>query len=176
MQLPIQKFKYYPSTVEFQREASIKLGLCLTNPRQIQTIITEFNSNQKPRFIETCIGDGNCFYRAVSFSIFQTQDYHLTIRKKLCDYCYTNVKLMAGLMKLSARKVKERIAAQRKDGAWATHSFISMTGQFFNCGLYVWNAGEGKWIENSSAQGQREGGLYLFWTPRIHYDAVVSLD
>ena len=37
------------------------------------------------------LGDGNCFYRAISYAITRSEDSHMKLRKKLDKYMSTGV-------------------------------------------------------------------------------------
>ena len=42
-----------------------------------------------PRFRKRMKGDGSCYFRAISFAISGTQEYHDNVRRAICDYIET---------------------------------------------------------------------------------------
>ena len=42
-----------------------------------------------PRFRERMKGDGSCYFRAISFAISGTEEYHNNVRRAICDYIET---------------------------------------------------------------------------------------
>lgn len=65
-------------TFEHQKSLCKSLGIGKVNPAS--TILMESVNIGEPNEIRTITGDGNCFFRSVSYAISGTERYHMRRR------------------------------------------------------------------------------------------------
>ena len=68
------------------------------------------------------LGDGNCFYRAISYAITGAEDSHMKLRKKLATYMSTDIAEKFTHWTSNPNYVKENRVGY--SGVWATTTEI----------------------------------------------------
>ena len=91
--------------------------------------------NGKPSNIYQVLGDGNCYFRCISYVLSGKEDYHRDVRNVLCDY----ISWFPGRLSIlitdkdelkNGCKYIER-SGMMKNGEWATKVEILMTAKCF---------------------------------------------
>ena len=88
-----------------------------------------------PRFRERMKGDGSCYFRAISFAISETQEYHDNVRRAICDYIETFPGRLNAVLQNAhdVRSGHEYIqkSEMQKCTTWATEIEILATAKCF---------------------------------------------
>lgn len=64
----------------------------------------------KPCVCKEIIADGNCFFRAVSFSISHSQDYHYTVRTAICNHILKNENDFKTFLRSNESSIKSHVS------------------------------------------------------------------
>ena len=84
-----------------------------------------FTRKSKPDWIKRIKGDGNCFFRALSFVFTGEEDQHNVIRKKICDYI--------------AVSEKRNVEKMRQNKVWGTTTEIMAASNLFKISLFIYS-------------------------------------
>lgn len=80
------QFSYIPLNSNLKKDLCQKLNvpyICMENSTDIQHSISCMTT---PRLERQILGDGNCFFRVVSFSLTNSEDFHNVIRNAVCQH------------------------------------------------------------------------------------------
>lgn len=132
-----------------------------------------------PRSEQKILGDGNCFFRAVSFSLTNSEEYHNVIRNSVCNHMIGNILFQPFLN--YEQCVESHIASTRMlhEGTWATEVEIFATAHLLSTDIYTYSGG--RWITFSgndvepSMQIKTEA-IYLNHHQQNHYNVVISVN
>ena len=96
------------------------------------------------------IGDGNCFYRGISYQLFGTQEEHSTIHSVVSCMENFNKEIFSPNLILGWNKptIAEQIFHVSTPGTWATHVEVLATASVFEVPVYYCtqdSQGEYKW-------------------------------
>ena len=134
-----------------------------------------------PCSLKTVIGDGNCFYRCISYCVTGSQDFHFNIRQKLVSHMRMNGDVMRTLIPGGAGVLD--YIKQRKlghPGMWATEVEIHAMAHMLQTDIYTYTmyGSSWKWLKCSSSflnvhdDTDNRPALYLQNTNLNHYDVV----
>ena len=93
----------------------------------------------------TVIGDGNCFYRTLSYIIFGHEHFFTQFRKSIVHYLKFNPdQKHFGLLIEEADNVQDYVKnnGHENDGVWATDTEIFTTSAYLNCNIVIYNSSE----------------------------------
>ncbi|XP_062600922.1 uncharacterized protein LOC134262538 [Saccostrea cucullata] len=127
------------------------------------------------------VGDGNCFFRAVSFCLTGVEDYHYTIRSAVCQHLLHNSILFESFVRCAERSVENHLALtdMTNDGTWATELEIFGLCHLLNIDVHTYT--ENHWVTYSRQMIQTTtndefiGSIYLDHKNRNHYNVVVTV-
>ena len=134
-----------------------------------------------PCSLKTVIGDGNCFYRCISYCVTGSQDFHLNIRQKLVSHMRVNRDVMRTLIPGGAGVldyIKQKKLGQ--PGTWATEVEIHAMANMLQTDIYTYTmyGSSWKWLKCSSSflnvhdDTDNRPALYQQNTNLNHYDVV----
>lgn len=133
-----------------------------------------------PRLEQKILGEGNCFFRAVSFSLTNSEDFHNVIRNSVCNHMIENRVLFQPFLNCE-QCVESHISSTRMlhEGTWATEVEIFATAHLLNTDLYTFSGG--RWIKFSGNDVEpsmqiRSEGIYLNHHQQNHYNVVLSVN
>ncbi|XP_038062442.1 uncharacterized protein LOC119732934, partial [Patiria miniata] len=140
----------------------------------------------KPDSVKTIQGDGNCFYRAISYAISGTEDNHMQLRLAIVHHLLENAAQFRCCLREGYRTVQEYVTNARlcNNGTWATEVEIIVTAHMLDVGIYTYDdANRCKWYLFSSSyacpgrasDSSVKSGIYLHHKNQIHYDLVTSV-
>lgn len=135
---------------------------------------------KKPRHEKAITGDGNCFFRAISFSLTNSEDFHNIIRNAVCAHMIKNKDLFKPFLRDSSQTVDCYLSSTQmlQEGTWATEVEIFATAHLLNVDIYKYS-GE-CWLKFSVCQIEtcmqsRPGAIYLNHHQQNHYNIVLSV-
>ena len=106
--------------------------------------------NGKPSNIYQVLGDGNCYFRCISYVLSGKEDHHRDVRKVLCEY----ISWFPGRLSVlitdkdelkNGCKYIER-SGMRENGKWATEVKILATAKCFQRDIHILSRINGKGI------------------------------
>lgn len=140
----------------------------------------EFKKNDPPKTIKEGInGDGNCFYRAVSWCLTGSQSHHAAIRESVYEFVRDNKDLLSSYC-AEYKETSEAVKAIKGDGNWACATDIIALSTCFNIEIYTYlTTGWTKYCPREhpsfyQAFEKRNGAIYLQNTSS-HYEPVLSI-
>ncbi|VDI78599.1 Hypothetical predicted protein [Mytilus galloprovincialis] len=139
----MQNFTFHPIDMKWQAVQTIKFKLPVL-------FVHHFYSSesliQVPTNIHPIIGDGNCFFRAVSFIMTGSEDYHEAVRKHLTAYMMT---IPLKLSTVLPPRITVRQYLQKSNMAslsvWATEVEITAMASCLQTDIYVFSFTEQTW-------------------------------
>lgn len=128
-----------------------------------------------PCKITDTVGDGNCFFRAISKALCGSDELHLTIRRAVVTQLETYAPAYENILRSDYKSVSEYIRKSdiRSQGSWATEVEIQAAADFFDVSIYTFY--EGCWIQYIPKGGRvSDQGIYLE-NCGYHYKNVVCV-
>ena len=133
-----------------------------------------------PVRIKHVIGDGNCFFRAVSYIISGTESNHIHLRKATVKHLLETNDLFSNTLSHEFRTVEEYVLKERvmDIGTWASNTEISSVANLINTDVYSFNDQLLTWQMYSAKNPGRinevttERGIYILYTNGNHFDVV----
>ncbi len=129
----------------------------------------------KPSKIESMMGDGNCFFRAISYAIFGLQSRHRCVRNSIVLW-----------MTIHHDKIKEHFgdtylenSSMDSNGKWATEAEILSTAAILETDIQIWckSGGDLKWLryksETLGKTSSTEKSIHLTNGSGVHFDYVL---
>ena len=123
--------------------------------------------------------DGNCFFRAISYAISNSECNHFEIRKSVCKYALQERDLLQAVLRPGFESVTSYIQSLSMDreGVWATEFEIVCTALLLHCDIYIYS--QNKWLKYSAAQWAKNIEIipfyvYLDHENECHYNVVLS--
>ncbi|XP_035668608.1 uncharacterized protein LOC118410858 isoform X1 [Branchiostoma floridae] len=105
-------------------------------------------------------GDGNCFYRAVSYHIFGTQEYHDVLRQRMIEYMSTMSKDLCSLLLEPGQTMEKFLSGEchpegppAKLGTWATQVEIDAMSLLLGRCIFVYASSSQKIMLEHIADG-----------------------
>ena len=196
----IEQFYYKPGDHNWQQQVTQQLGIenCVENFHDTQPEITLGN----PNTLVHILGDGNCFFRSISYYLFGTENQHELIRQLIISYMLTIPNEFESIVmpryqnslpkqKFSARKTKPVETLQgyinnsnmTRSGTWATECEILSTASLLNTNIYIYSCygHQWKWLRYSPKDilpnaNPHNKAIYLSHTNQNHFDCVIGVD
>ena len=117
------------------------------------------------------MGDGNCYFRCISFILSGTEEFHPEVRKAICDFIEVfDADLSPFLMKGQGKKYIED-SGMRKNAVWATETEILATAKIIRCDVFTFHNYE--WQRFPYKSETSLDAFYIDHRAGIHYDVVV---
>lgn len=159
-----EKISFQTPRVTWQREKAAQLGLVISEVTGKPAAKKMISVMTPPRVLEKIIGDGNCFFRALSWIVTGTQDHHQFFRGRICD-------------QIDKEHVEK--ADMRKDGTFAEVEEILGAAELLQTTIMVYtmyNAQVMRWIPNPRVcqRTARWPCLYLDHSRGNHFDVVLA--
>ena len=181
MPVPTEKYKFKPTSEEDNERLSKILRVPFVN----QPETTPNEEALPPKDIKIIKGDGNCFFRAVSYAITGSEGTHGTVRQRVVEHMkqpgiskklegYTNEKVDNYL-----RRTK-----MASNGVWATDVEIMSAASLLKTDIYVYathgitRSRKMAWLRYPSGFTLKKGtntAIYLQNLNQDHFDVVLSV-
>ncbi|XP_071963919.1 uncharacterized protein [Antedon mediterranea] len=180
---PDKNFKFVP-ILEAQRKSMChKVGInCEHTGRNCG--INRTSHIGHPCQIKNITGDGNCFYRAISYIISGTENNHLILRKAIGNHLLETDDLFSSTLSVEYRTVMEYVIKKRvmDNGTWASNTEISAMANLLNTDIYSFNDQLLTWQMFSAKNPGKinevttDNGMYILYTRNVHFNVVESVD
>ncbi|XP_077364609.1 uncharacterized protein LOC144009028 isoform X1 [Festucalex cinctus] len=150
--------------------------LCTRFKWDLEKLVVEESANGGllglPCQKEKIIGDGNCFFRAVSQAVCGSQKNHRKIRLAVVKQMESNAVVYETFLRSEYSSVDEYIkkSKMRNVGSWATEVEIQATADCLGVNIFIYY--DGKWLEYSS---KAKEGIYLENSNGNHYETVICV-
>lgn len=174
------QFTFSPLSTNSRKELCQKLNMpyiCTEDSSDMHCPKTNIATQRTEKEI---IGDGNCFFRAISFSLTNSEDFHNIVRNAVCEHMLENRELFHPFLNNELSVETHLLSSQMlQEGTWATEIEIFATAHLLNTDIYTFSGG--CWVRfsikdvESSAQN-RTGAIYLNHRQQNHYDVVLSVN
>lgn len=121
--------------------------------------------------------DGNCFFRAISFSVTNSENHHQHIREIVCQHLLNHETKFRPYMR-SKESLRQYMISSRmvKDGAWATELEIFATSDLLKVDIFTFS--NLRWLQ-FSLEGpemlRQKEAIYLYHKQQNHYDVVLNV-
>ena len=162
--------------------ANLQKNLCKQLSLPYFETSSELSSCEKAGQPDVCYetyGDGNCFFRAISYAISNTESNHMAVRKSVCNFAMKEKELMQPVLRSQFDSVKSYIetSCMAQDGRWATEFEIVCTSFLLRCDIYTFS--ETKWQKYSATQWDPSidilpRAIFLNHAGECHYNVVLS--
>jgi len=122
------------------------------------------------------LGDGNCFFRAISHQLYQDENRHLNIRSEAINYLILYMNDFVPFIDTSKYPTIEMyIERMSQDGAYVDHLAISATAFIINKNIIVHEIGKIPLLIPGSISFDDQ--LHVCYDPTTeHYDSVICID
>ncbi|XP_062579086.1 uncharacterized protein LOC134241009 [Saccostrea cucullata] len=174
------QFSFMPLSTGLKKHLCQNLNIpfiCIDNFCDSQC--TETNISD-PMFEKEILGDGNCFFRAISFSLTNSEDFHNVIRNSVCEHMIENKELFQSFLKDGVQSVESHLLStgMSREGTWATEVEIFAMVHLLNVDIYTYS--EQRWLrfsvdEVEPSMQSRNGAIYLNHQQQNHYNVVISV-
>jgi hypothetical protein len=119
-------------------------------------------------------GDGNCFFRAISHQLYNSQIEHLYVRYQAVNHIQLNMNFFAPIFE-DYSAIGSYIERMDQEGIYADHLAILATAAVINKNIIVHEIGKTPLLIPGS--NYLEDQLHVWYDPRKeHYESVVRLD
>ena len=177
-------YKYHPVNEEWQRVTCENMGLMYcgsnrTTPGGFHIPLTV------PASVRSIKGDGNCFFRSISYVITGCEEQHEFVRRAILIHMRAFGHLL--FLWLNGRTIDNveeyiQLSGMEKDGTWATDVEVFALSHLLGICLYTFDERYSKWsryspcnIDNMITESNLcEMGIYLNH-PRNHYEVATSV-
>ena len=129
-------------------------------------------------------GDGNCFFRAISYVISGTERNHALVRDATVKHLLQTKDMFSNTLRQEYRTVREYVLKRKimEDGTWATDTEISALANLIDTDIYSYNDQVPCWQLFSAKKPGRinivtsDKGIYILYTGNVHFNVVESVD
>ncbi|CAF3403497.1 unnamed protein product [Rotaria sp. Silwood2] len=123
----------------------------------------------------TIIGDGNCFFRAISDQLFGTQTYHRRLRSDAITYIRRNSAAFEFFVSGEDDTIDDYIFRMKKNYTYADHLIIMATASILNQNIIIHEYGKRPLLIPGSDYIDRQ--LHISYNPyNQHYESVKDFD
>ena len=136
-----------------------------------------------PLETRSIISDGNCFFRALSFAIFDEESHHFRIRNLIVNHLLKNEHIFRSFLRSGYHTISHYVLKRGvlKNGTWATEIEIIAAAHLLQTDIYVFDDSHQCWSRYSGQQADRRlkvecEAIYLKHCYRAHYEVVLSVN
>lgn len=117
--------------------------------------------------------DGNCFFRAVSDQLYGTEEYHMKLRERACDYLLAHKDHYQCFVD-DEQSFDDYVADMRADGVWADNLELQAISMVYNVNIRVHQSGKPSYdIRNHLGRNSR--AIHISYHFGEHYASVRPL-
>jgi OTU-like cysteine protease len=146
--------------------------------------VVYFSSSQEltqPRRIHKIKGDGNCYFKAISFILTGVETNHQAVRDKVVRHM-ESAAIASKLQNYLNENVTNYLNSSRMDrnGIWATDAEIISTANLLGCDITVYckvadNLDWQRFPAQFTLSQSTDACLYLDNSSGVHYNAILSV-
>ena len=93
--------------------------------------------SQSGRRIQEIKGDGNCFFRSLSYTLFGTEEHHIIVRSILVRFENKNSEVFEQRMtEVNKPSYHEHMLSMLRPDTWATHLEVMAAATYFQRSIY----------------------------------------
>ena len=136
-----------------------------------------------PLETRSIMSDGNCFFRALSFAIFNEESHHFRIRSLIVNHLLKNEHVFRSFLRSGYRTISNYVLNRGvlKNGTWATEIEIIAAAHLLQTDIYVFDDSRQCWSRYTGQQADRRlkvecEAIYLKHCYRAHYEVVLSVN
>lgn len=131
-----------------------------------------------PNLTKPITGDGNCFFRAVSYCLTSTENHHHVVRSGICNHILKNENKFQSFLRSDEASVKNHVSSMEKEGNWATEIEIFALAHMLSVDIFTFS--NGNWLKFSghnicASLRSKRNGLYLNHQNQNHYEVVLDV-
>ncbi|XP_029976984.1 uncharacterized protein LOC115409845 isoform X4 [Salarias fasciatus] len=118
-------------------------------------------------------GDGNCFFRSLSYVFSGLESHHRTVRLAVVKHVEQNPDVYRNVVREQFTSVQQYVNDSRMKyvGTWATEVEIQAAANLFNVDIYTYS--EQKWLKyGSSGAAARNKAIYIKHCNECHYEPI----
>ncbi|XP_062621669.1 uncharacterized protein LOC134283235, partial [Saccostrea cucullata] len=175
------QFSFIPLSTNLKKHLCENLNIpfiSIGNSGEIKCYRTNIS---EPLSEKKIIGDGNCFFRAVSFSLANSEDFHYVIRNAVCEHIIENKELFQPFLRDGVESVQSHLSSTQmsQEGSWATEVEIYATAHLLNVDIYTFS--RESWlrflvVEVEPCVQSKTEAIYLNHHEQNHYNVVLSVN
>ncbi|XP_033725385.1 uncharacterized protein LOC117315345 [Pecten maximus] len=146
------------------------------------TLNYELRSLGKPLDTKSILGDGNCFFRALSFAVSDEESHHKLLRNAVVNHVMKLEDKFRSHLRPGFKSIPEYLSKSRMilDGTWATEVEILAAADLLRTNIYIYDAAVSSWQLFSAKQIDKNSkieqeAIYLSHLHQTHYDVVLSV-
>ena len=120
------------------------------------------------------IGDGNCFFRALSLFFFGSQNFHQNVRTVLRNYTKDCIIYFQKNFDIQENELKKNQKTK-----WGCDIDIIQASRLFKCYVFIFSpATRNTWLKYDSKEKDipKENKIFLTHTNNNHYDLLLPLE
>ncbi|KAL8616055.1 hypothetical protein ACOMHN_064605 [Nucella lapillus] len=167
---------FKPISVDQRKTLVEALGL------EVSKIIAlgKYSELTQPRRLHRTKGDGNCYFRSISFVLTSSEDQHLKVRDRVVRHM-SLIPIAEKIKAYSGQETAEYISASRMEdmGTWATDIEVVATANLLGCDIIVHSkyGEEMRWLRypaSFSLRQKTDTAIYLE-NRSDHFNVVLSV-
>lgn len=173
------QFSFIPLTVNLKKQICQNLNIPFINDETSNKVECSRMNISKPRIVKEITGDGNCFFRAISFSLTNSEAFHNVIRNAVCVHMMENGEMFKRYLN-GDQSIENYLLSTRmtEEGIWATEVEIFVTAHLLNVDILTFS--RGRWLrfavdELDPSLRIRTEAIYLNHQHN-HYNIVLSVN
>lgn len=133
----------------------------------------------KPTNCKEIQQDGNCFFRAISFSVTNSENHHQRIREIVCQHLLNHETKFRPYIR-SEESLRQYMMSSKmiEDGTWATKLEIFATSDLLRVDIFTYS--NLRWLQFSLEElhpemRRQKDAIYLYHKQQNHYDVVLNV-
>ena len=178
------EYRWNPVDAEWQRVACVLLNVPFHGPNHVQAG-SPIHALTPPTRKVGITGDGNCLFRAISYIVTGSEDYHLGVRVAVVNYMSEIEPFLIVNNMLGEYTMGEYIESSRMnlEGAWGTGVEIASLAHMLNTNIYTYHAAQEvpQWVvftprmvDDRLPIQLDQRSIYLYFNGN-HYNVVMSV-
>ena len=128
--------------------------------------------------------DGNCFFRAISFSVCNHENRHAQFREKICGHALENGDILKSVLRDGDDSTNSYMTRTKmnKSGTWASEVEIFTASHLLKCNIYIFDQQSQKWLLFSprnidkESRSEIQGSIFLNHVDKNHYNVVIECE
>nr|XP_021334689.1 uncharacterized protein LOC110440049 [Danio rerio]XP_021334690.1 uncharacterized protein LOC110440049 [Danio rerio] len=171
-------FQFSPLTMQQEKHICLKLNLVHNEKEQYHSDEIEM---AEPCQTKSIVGDGNCFFRALTYAMTGNEVEHRKCRLSVVNYILQNEQKYNKFLRHGHSSVPEYIAKSKMRflGTWATELEIQAACDLIGADIFTYT--REKWLKFSSSavlsnrRANLKNGIYLKHVNNCHYEVVICV-
>ena len=174
------QYKFTPMCTELKKRICQNLQLPYISTTTFESMAVSENELGTPRTEQQIRGDGNCFFRAISYSLTNSEGFHYVVRNAVCNHLRQNKDVFQPFLRNDVQSVDMHLSStcMSNNSTWATEVEIFAVAHLLKVDIYTYSAGQ--WlrfsVEDVEPKIRKEtGAIYLNHCMENHYNIVLAV-